>query len=522
MSHLSRAALIAAVVMLAGACVDLKPPTVVDRCGERGRCPSDAGLPRGGTGGRGGAPAAVDALGGQGGPPEIDARAGDAAGPETGRSDGSASPGDAPDGSADAGADAADARDSAAGPAVDARDAVVMGMDARDGALPPAPDSSPDRSPDGAVDAPPDAPAPLLANGAACAAGPACASGFCVDGVCCGSACTESCSSCKLAGMVGTCAAVPNGQDPDNECPTDPVAGCARDGLCNGARACRRYGAGTVCQAAACSGAVHVSARTCDGVGTCRPAVETTCTPYTCATTGCAVMCAAHADCAAGYYCNAGQCSGLTLGLLAYLRLDEGTGGTTADAAGANTGTLFGGPTWVVGGFPAARFANSHSLSFDGVDDLVQISPAGLPAIEAPKSVSLWVSYAAPPGTPPPQNFIALLNELSNGAVQIGLRDGKLAVWRTGGIVLVSAASGPGTGWRHVAYTYNGMTHTLYVDGAVAATSTTASETGATAKAFLGTFITPLMEGFGGRMDDVRIWNRALSATEVAAVYAGQ
>ncbi|MEZ4310772.1 MAG: hypothetical protein R3F14_22240 [Polyangiaceae bacterium] len=59
----------------------------------------------------------------------------------------------------------------------------------------------------------------LGSAGAACAAGNECTSGFCADGVCCDTACDGTCVSCKLAGTVGTCTNIPNGQDPDNECP---------------------------------------------------------------------------------------------------------------------------------------------------------------------------------------------------------------------------------------------------------------------------------------------------------------
>jgi N-acetylneuraminic acid mutarotase len=56
------------------------------------------------------------------------------------------------------------------------------------------------------------------ADGKACTSATACASGFCSDGVCCNSACTGTCVSCKLAGTVGTCSPIPIGTDPDNDC----------------------------------------------------------------------------------------------------------------------------------------------------------------------------------------------------------------------------------------------------------------------------------------------------------------
>tara|TARA_R110002096_G_scaffold143328_4_gene299239 strand:+ start:3791 stop:6874 length:3084 start_codon:yes stop_codon:yes gene_type:complete len=46
-----------------------------------------------------------------------------------------------------------------------------------------------------------------------------CGSGLvCVDNVCCGTTCAGSCEACDLPGSLGTCALVPDGQDPDTEC----------------------------------------------------------------------------------------------------------------------------------------------------------------------------------------------------------------------------------------------------------------------------------------------------------------
>lgn len=67
----------------------------------------------------------------------------------------------------------------------------------------------------------PDAPLAMnVALGASCRQSAECTSGFCVDGVCCESACLGLCKSCAMPGMQGTCTAAAVGQNPNNDCPT--------------------------------------------------------------------------------------------------------------------------------------------------------------------------------------------------------------------------------------------------------------------------------------------------------------
>jgi hypothetical protein len=61
--------------------------------------------------------------------------------------------------------------------------------------------------PDAGADVPP------KARGQTCGAADECASGFCKDGVCCNSACTDACNSC----VTGKCTEVKNAED-DPEC----------------------------------------------------------------------------------------------------------------------------------------------------------------------------------------------------------------------------------------------------------------------------------------------------------------
>lgn len=72
----------------------------------------------------------------------------------------------------------------------------------------------------------------LLADGNACTNGALCSSGFCVDGVCCASACSGTCLACNLPGLEGACSNTPVGQ-------SDPNGSPACTEACNGAGLCK-------------------------------------------------------------------------------------------------------------------------------------------------------------------------------------------------------------------------------------------------------------------------------------------
>jgi hypothetical protein len=152
----------------------------------------------------------------------------------------------------------------------------------------------------------------LQAQGTSCSLDAQCTSGFCVDGVCCNTACTSLCSACtaskKGTGADGSCGTIAPGTDPDNECPSMPASTCGTIGACNGTGACQLYPAGTTCTAPTCNTGTQTTAGTCDGAGTCTPGVMSSCSPYVCGPTACKTSCAAPSDCAGGFTCMAGVC----------------------------------------------------------------------------------------------------------------------------------------------------------------------------------------------------------------------
>jgi hypothetical protein len=187
------------------------------------------------------------------------------------------------------------------------------------------------------------------ANGTACAASSDCASGFCVDGVCCNSACTGSCQTCGAVGSVGVCSAAAAGTDPRSDCDAETASTCGRDGMCDGAGACRKHAAGTVCQGASCTSGTLTAAATCDGAGTCTPGVQASCNGYQCDPIGtsCLATCTTDASCTG--FCSAATCVAAPTNLAGNGDVEQGTatgwtsnGGSPSAASGtglANTGT---------------------------------------------------------------------------------------------------------------------------------------------------------------------------------------
>jgi hypothetical protein len=127
---------------------------------------------------------------------------------------------------------------------------------------------------DGARDAATGADAALHGNGAACDTGSDCDTGYCVDGVCCESACDATCFKCALGS--GACLPVPAGAG-------DPLAAdpCAAPLACDGAGLCLKT-PGQSCTGSAdcvsdhcvdgvcCENACDGTCRTCaDNPGTC-------------------------------------------------------------------------------------------------------------------------------------------------------------------------------------------------------------------------------------------------------------
>lgn len=152
----------------------------------------------------------------------------------------------------------------------------------------------------------------LQKNGQACAGANECTSGFCVDGVCCDTACTGICMACTQAlkgqGQDGACEPIAAASDPESECEQLGDGTCQTLGTCDGNGACATQG-GLQCQPSTCvDGENQQNAYTCDTAGECLPNGESSCLPYLCVGTGCLATCTTAADCQLGGACILGAC----------------------------------------------------------------------------------------------------------------------------------------------------------------------------------------------------------------------
>jgi len=146
-------------------------------------------------------------------------------------------------------------------------------------------------------------------NAASCASSGECGSGFCVDGVCCDAACGGQCQACDATGKIGTCTVVTG--SPHGTRPACGGTGAGSDcgATCNGtdAVACRYPTGSKSCGAATCVSGVETHISVCNGSGSCSDTPKS-CGYFACAASSCKSSCTTNTDCATGSYCKAGAC----------------------------------------------------------------------------------------------------------------------------------------------------------------------------------------------------------------------
>jgi hypothetical protein len=196
-------------------------------------------------------------------------------------------------------------------------------------------------------------------------------------------------------------------------------------------------------------------------------------------------------------------------GPIAAYNFDAGSGTTLADVSGnSNNGTITG-ATWSTSG------KYGSALSFNGTSNLVSVADSALLHLTAGMTLEAWVFPTINTGT---RDLI--IKEGSNVDIynmyarnDAGNSEGNVFV---GGSNKVANSNPPAINvWTHLATTFDGTNVKLFVNGVQAASGAAAGSIGAST-GFLRIGGNNLWgEWFQGRIDDVRIYNRALSAAEI-------
>jgi len=199
--------------------------------------------------------------------------------------------------------------------------------------------------------------------------------------------------------------------------------------------------------------------------------------------------------------------------LPAHWELDETEGSIAYDSAGDHDGTLNGNPLWQSAGGKV-----NGALQLDGMDDYIS-TPFILDTYKGSLSAFAWVK-----GGEPGQVIISQTNgtgwgsswlcaESSNGSLATALMD-PLPVLESESVITDGA-------WHHIGIVWDKSYRYLYVDGTevvrdlVSLSYTMPCDGGL--HIGVGKDLN-VVSFFSGLIDDVRIYRRALSAEEIAAL----
>jgi len=239
---------------------------------------------------------------------------------------------------------------------------------------------------------------------------------------------------------------------------------------------------------------------------------------------------------------------------VAYWSFNEGQGTTANDSAGRNNGTVHG-AEWTAGQF-------NNALSFDGVDDYVDVPDD--PSLRFTQSSSFTISFWALPVSASGAEGGGIISKMrswgrSGGS---GVRTGRLvsretttssrvtgskrigtfgyhaawgssssafyfvveSSWKGSVGTLTGNGSAPAGSWYHVVGVYSDREVRVYLNGELRDRRTFDLDTGSTTpdkNLVIGakSYDTNILSFFGGKIDEVRIYDGALSDAEIWALY---
>ncbi|MFH0908834.1 MAG: LamG-like jellyroll fold domain-containing protein [bacterium] len=206
-------------------------------------------------------------------------------------------------------------------------------------------------------------------------------------------------------------------------------------------------------------------------------------------------------------------------GLVAHWRMDEGGGAIVADSAGnGNNGTLLGAAAWGAGKCGGA-------VQFDGIDDYVDCGNSALLKPTKNITISMWVKPAAIQktyadlfgGHANNQGYVIQQHLIMTNEFLFVYNNG--SGWQ-GGNVLTQLKAGQ---WNFFVVQKDGNKVRHYLDGKLTGETDVTGDIYYLAgeRIYIGEGYIPGQRNFNGLIDEVKMFDRALSADEIWNEYKG-
>ena len=207
--------------------------------------------------------------------------------------------------------------------------------------------------------------------------------------------------------------------------------------------------------------------------------------------------------------------SSLNNAVISYYKLDENTGTTATDSKGSNDGTISG-AIWTTGKI-------GSGLSFDGSNDYVEINQP----TETQGTFNVWVNANNLAST---QRIFSLseTSSLNNFFQFTMITNGRFRISDTAARTVETQNTFNSQTWNMVTFMSTGTQYKIYVNGVEQTLSVDGSNTGnwfgdfsSIDHAWFGKWERSTSSGyFDGLMDEIAIFNRALTIDEIEFLYA--
>ena len=164
-------------------------------------------------------------------------------------------------------------------------------------------------------------------------------------------------------------------------------------------------------------------------------------------------------------------------------------------------------------GRPVYNFHNLHSVDFDGVDDFIQL---GEPISYTQHTISTWVKVSDSDAS----KTIIDARDANDDGIRIFLTSAEVVTYQLNTSDITSGSAISVDEWHHIVGTYDGTTQKLYIDGSLVSSATTSQTISTTTNAKIGSRnFSDRANEFAGKIDELAIFDRALTADEVTAIF---